>query len=197
MKQADKQLIRKHTFTFVSTTIIGIVSLLLGLFLIIVVNYHERAYIFLGLGVGCIIGGITGLIQIRKKFKAGLSYGLIALGTMGIVVGLNYLVDRYGSSPNFAHAVLVLSISAATIIVGIFGAWTVQSKAGIITFLRVLLSGIVASIGIVAVTVSIIYKYALNSSTHAYMLFGVGVICLVIGIVGEVFSRNRAMMSAR
>jgi hypothetical protein len=197
VQQSNTHLIQKHTLSYAAITIVGVSSLLLGLYLIIVVGYHERAYVFLGIGTGCFIGGIAGIIETRAKFKTALSYGMIALGMMGIVVGINYLVDRYGPSASPTRAALVLSASVAGILIGIFGAWIVQPKGGIAKLSSVLTLGIIASVGIVAVTVGIIYKFVLNSPTHAYMLSGVGVVCLVIGIVGGVFLQSRTKRNYR
>jgi len=190
VQQPHIHLIQKHTLTYAVITIVGVAFLLLGLYLIIVVGYHERAYIFLGMGTGCFIGGIAGLVERRAKFKTTLSYGMIALGMMGIPVGINYIVDRYGPTPSPTHATLVLSASVAAILIGTFGAWIVKPRRGMATLSSVLTLGILASAGIVGVTVGVIYKYVLESPMHGDMLFGVSVICLVIGIVGGVLSRN-------
>ena len=191
MQQYTTHPIQKSSLFYVAITLVGIASLLLGLYLIIIVGYHERSYVFLGMGTGCFIGGIAGMIEIQAKFKVALSYGMIALGMMGIPVGINYLVDRYGPPPSPSHAALVLSGSIVAILIGIVGAWIVQPQRGMATLSSVLTLGIIASLGIVAVTVGIIYKYVLESPTHGYMLSGVGVVCLIIGIVGGVFSQGR------
>ena len=190
MQQSNTQSVQKSFLTYAAITIIGVLSLLSGLYLIIVVGYHERAYVFLGMGTGCFIGGIAGMIEKSAKFRAALSYGMIALGMMGIVVGINYLVDSYGP-PNLSHAALVLSVSVVVILTGICGAWIVQRKGA--KLLSVLMLGIIASAGIVAVTVGVIYNYVLESPKHGYMLFGVGVVCVVIGIVGGVLAQGRIM----
>lgn len=191
MQQSNTQSVQKSFLTYAAITIVGVASLLLGLYLIIIVGYHERAYVFLGLGTGCFIGGIAGMIETRYKFKTALSYGLIALGMMGIVVGINYLVDRYGPPPSLSHAALVLSGSIVAILVGIVGAWI--GRKGIAMLSSVLTLGIIASVGIVMVTVGVIYTYALESPKHGYMLVGVGMVGVVIGIVGGVFSQGRMM----
>ena len=191
MQQSNVHSIQKSFLTYIAITLIGVLSLLLGLYLIIIVGYHERSYVFLGMGTGCFIGGIAGIIETRAKFKTALCYGMIALGMMGIPVGINYLVDRYGPPPSPSHAALVLSGSIVAILIGIFGVWIMQPQKGMAKLSSLLTLGIIASIGIVAVTVGIIYKYVLESPTHGYMLSGVGVVCLIIGIVGGVFSQSR------
>lgn len=190
MQQSNTQSVQKSFLTYAAITIVGVASLLLGLYLIIIVGYHERAYVFLGFGTGCFIGGIAGVIEKHAKFKVALSYGMIALGMMGIPVGINYLVDRYGPPPSLSHAVLVLSGSVVAMLIGIFGVWMVQRRRGITTLWSVLMLGIIASLGIVAMTVGVIYMYALESPRHGDMLVGVGVVCVVIGIVGRVLAQN-------
>lgn len=101
------------------------------------------------------------------------------------------LVDRYGLPPSPSHAALVLSGSIVAILVGIVAAWIGQSRKSIATLSRVLMPGIIASVGTVAMTVGAIYTYALESPKHGYMLFGVGVVCVVVGIVGGVLSQGR------
>ena len=193
MQQSYAHLTRNGMLTYVAVTLVGIVSLLFGLYLIIIVGYHERAYIFLGLGTGCFIGGVAGVLETRERFKTALSYGLIALGMMGIAVGINYLFGRYGPPPSLSHAALVLGGSIVAILVGIVGAWIVQPQRDMAALSRVLMLGIIASVGIVAVTVGAIYTYVLDSPKHGYMLVGVGVICVVIGIVGGVLSQSKTL----
>src|SRR5437764_7500285 len=97
---SDHSLTQKQAITFVVLTVFGVGALLLGLALIIFAHYHERAYVFLGLGAGCFIGGIAGILEAKSKVKVALSYGMIAMGMMGSIIGLNYLVSRYGPAPN-------------------------------------------------------------------------------------------------
>ena len=190
MQQSQVHPTQKSMLPYIAITLVGIASLLLGLYLIIIVGYHERAYVFLGLGAGCVIGGIAGIIEKCAKFKVALSYGTIALGMMGLPIGINYLVDRYGPPPSPSHAAIVLSGSVVAILIGIFGAWTVQPRKGIATLSSMLTLGIIGSVGIVAVTVGAIYTYVLESPRHGDMLFGVGMVCVMIGIVGGVLSQN-------
>ena len=99
MPHSDHSLLRKQLLTFTIITVFGIPALLLGLALVIFAHYHERAYAFLGLGAGGFIGGIAGIVAAGSKVRAALSYGVIALGMMGIIVGFNYLAVLYGRTP--------------------------------------------------------------------------------------------------
>src|SRR5437879_5924693 len=90
-QHSDHSLTRKQPLTLATMSVFGVAALLLGLTLIIFAHYHERAYVLLGLGAGGFIGGIAGIVGVGSKVKAALSYGVIALGMMGMVVGLNYL----------------------------------------------------------------------------------------------------------
>src|SRR5713226_2976498 len=103
MQQSNHLLTQKQSLLFAAITVFGIAALLLGLALIIYAHYHERAYVFLGLGAACFIGGLAGIVVAGSKFKAALSYGVIGLGMMGIIVGLNYLTNIYGHSPNHSR----------------------------------------------------------------------------------------------
>ena len=78
----DHSVTQKQAITFAAFTVFGVAALLLGLALIIYAHYHERAYVFLGLGAGSFIGGIAGIVGAGSKIKAALSYGVIALGVM-------------------------------------------------------------------------------------------------------------------
>src|SRR5204863_1633167 len=100
MQQFDRFLTQKQSLTLAAITVFGVAALLLGLALIIFAHYHERAYVFLGLGAAGFIGGIVGIVGMvgaGSRVKAALSYGVIATGMMGISVGLNYLTNIYGS----------------------------------------------------------------------------------------------------
>ncbi len=60
LQQSDHSLARNQLLTFATIAVSGGAALLLGLALIIFAQYHERAYIFLGLGAGGLIGRIEG-----------------------------------------------------------------------------------------------------------------------------------------
>src|SRR5947207_9675771 len=94
VRRSNRSLTQKQSFAVV--TFFGILALLLGLALIIFAHYHERAYVFLGLGAAGLIGGIAGIVGAGPRVKTALSYGGIALGMVGIIVGLNYMTHIYG-----------------------------------------------------------------------------------------------------
>src|SRR2546421_9698612 len=89
--------------TFAAIAVLGVASLLLGLGLIIYVNYHERAYVFLGLGAACFIGGIARVIEIGSRARAAPSYRVVAVGIVGILVGLNYLAGEKWTRAHQRH----------------------------------------------------------------------------------------------
>jgi hypothetical protein len=186
---------RKQSLTFATITAFGVAAVLLGLALILFAHYHERAYLFLGLGAGGVIGGIAGIVGAGPKKRTALSYGAIALGMMGIAVGLNYYVDRYGPAANQTHGNIVMALSLVAILAGIVGALIAQPKAGMATFSSVITLGVIASGGIVAVTVGTIYLLVLQSPGHAYLLLGVGVVCLLVGIACGSFVQRRAKIT--
>src|SRR5258708_2060578 len=62
VQQSDHSLTQKYAIIFAAIIVFGVEVLLLGLALIILAHYHERAYVFLGLGAAGVIGGIAGVI---------------------------------------------------------------------------------------------------------------------------------------
>src|SRR3989440_8814971 len=134
MQQSDHLLTQKQSLLFAAVTVFGVAALLLGLALIIFAHYHERAYVFLGLGAACFIGGIAGIVEAESKIKATLSYGVIALGMVGIIVGLNYLTNIYGLYLNQTRGHIVIALSIVAILSGIVVALIMQPKGGIAAF---------------------------------------------------------------
>jgi hypothetical protein len=182
---------------FAALALLGVASLLLGLGLIIYVNYHERAYIFLGLGAACFIGGIAGMIVVGSRTRAALSYGVIAMGMMGIIVGLNYLAGKYGPGPNQGHGEIVIALSVIAILAGIGGALIVPPKGDFTAFSSVIALGLIASAGIGALIVGSIYLLVLERSGHAYPLLGLGALCLIAGIAWGIYAQSRARITSR
>ena len=197
MPQTDHSLTQKQRVAFVSITVFGVGALLLGLALIIFAHYHERAYVFLGLGAGCFIGGIAAILEARSKVKVGLSYGMIALGMMGIIIGLNYLMSRYGPAPNQTHGYMVIALSIVAILAGIAGALIAQPKGSKVAFSRVIMLGGIASIGVVALVVGTVYLVVLQHPGRAYPLLGIGTACLISGLTGSIFVQSRARLTSR
>jgi len=192
IQQSDHSLTQKETRTFAIITVVGLAALLLGLALIIFAEYHERAYIFLVLGAGGIIGGIAGMIVIGQKVRAASGYGLIAMGIVSMVVGLNYLMGSYGTEPNLARGYLVITLSVIAILAGIIVGLVVQSKTGFAGFSSVIMLGVIGSIGIAALIVGTIFLAVLDYPAYAYFLLAIGTVCLVGGIVCGVFAQRRA-----
>jgi hypothetical protein len=197
VQQTHQSSTQKQSITFAVISIFGAAALLLGLALITFAHYHERAYVFLGLGAAGFIGGIAGIIVARSKIKVALGYGVIALGMMGIPVGLNYLANRYGPAPNDAHGVIVLALSIVAILGGIVGALMVQPKGGMATVSSVIMLGVLASSGIVALIVGMIYLVVLEHQGRAYSLLGAGVVCLIVGIACGVFAQRKVRTTLR
>jgi len=115
---------------------------------------------------------------------------------MGISVGLNYLTNIYGSAPNQAHGDIVIALSSVAILAGIVGALMVQPKGGIAAFSSVILLGVIASIGIVALIVGTISLVVLQDQ-GAYTLLGAGAVCLIGGIACGIFAQSRARATSR
>ena len=197
MQQSGHSHTRKQLLTFATLTVFGVAALLLGLALILFAHYHERAYIFLGLGAGGFMGGIAGIVGAGSKTRTALSYGAIALGMMGIVIGINYLTGRYGTAPNQTHGDIVIALSLVAMLAGFVGALISQPKGGMAALSSVIMLGVIAPLGIVAVTVGTIYLIVLQSQGRAYLLLGVGAVCLIGGIACGTFAQSRARGTSR
>src|SRR5437762_7236902 len=190
-QQSDHSLTQKQSLPFTAVTAFGVAAILLGLALVIFAQYHERAYVFLGLGAAGFVGGIAGIIGAGSKVKAALSYGLIGLGMVGTIVGLNYLTNIYGPPSSQTRGYIVIALSIVAILAGVVGALIVQPKKGIATFSSVIMLGVIASIGIVALIVGTIYLVVLQYQ-EAYPLLGGGAVCLIGGIACGIFAQSRA-----
>lgn len=197
MQHTNQSYTQKQPITFAVIAVIGAAALLLGMALIIYAHYHERAYIFLGLGAAGFIGGIAGIAVAGSKVKAALSYGVIALGMVGMIIGLNYLANRYGPVPNNTYGAIVITLSIVAILGGIVGALLAQPRGGLAALSSVLLLGVIASSGIVALIVGIIYLIVLEHPGHAYTLLGAGAICLIGGIASGIFAQHKARSALR
>lgn len=197
MQQLDQFLTQKRPIAFAVITIFGVAALLLGLALIVYANYHERAYVFLGLGAASFIGGIAGIVFAQSKLKATLSYGAIALGIMGTLVGLNYLTGSYGPAPNSTHAAIVIALSMVAILGGIAGALMIQPQGDLTALSSVILLGVIASSGMVALIAGAVYLLVLEYPGHAYMMLGAGAICLIGGIASVALVQRKAWNVSR
>lgn len=197
IRKSDPFLTQKRTLLFVAVAVLGIAALLLGLALIIFAHYHERAYIFLGAGAGCFIGGVAGIVGETSKVKMALCYGLIALGMVGISVGLNYMTNMYGPSFHQTRGEAVLIVSMVTILLGIVGALIIQNKDGIAALSSVLMLGMIASLGLVALLIGTVYLVVLEHRGHVYLLLGVGAVCLISGIAYGGFVKIKARATSR
>lgn len=197
LQQLDQFLTQKRPIAFAVVTLLGVAALALGLALIVYQNYHERAYVFLGLGAASFIGGIAGIIFAQSRLKAALSYGTIALGIMGTLVGLNYLTGSYGPDPNPTHAAIVLALSIVAILGGIAGALTIQSGSSLTAVSSVILLGVIASSGIVALIAGAVYLLVLEYPGHAYTMLVTGAIFLIVGIASGTLVQHKAKTTSR
>lgn len=191
VQHSEHPLVQKQIITFASIIVIGAMAILLGLTLIIYAHYHERAYVFLALGAGCFIGGIAGIVLVGQKAKIALGYGMIALGMVSFVIGINYLIGSYGPGPNQAHAVLVIIVSIIVFLIGIIGALIAQPRAGIAALLSVITLGVIGSIGITALIVGTVFLSVLDYPKYAYLLLGTGTLCLSGGIICAIFAQRK------
>jgi hypothetical protein len=191
MRQINAALTQKQSF--VAITAFGVLALLLGLVLIIFAHYHERAYVFLSLGAAAFIGGIAGIIEAGPRVKTALSYGGIALGIIGIIVGLNYLTNTYGPPSSPLRGGLVVAVGIVIMLAGIVAALIVQPKGGIAAFTSVIMLGVIASLGVGALLAGTVYLVVLQYHGHAYLMLGLGAVCLLAGIAWGIFTQNKSL----
>ncbi len=121
---------------------------------------------------------------------------MIAMGMMGLIVGLNYLANRYGSSPNEGRGYFVIASSILIILIGIAGGLTAQSRYSGAAISSVIALGMIASLGIVALATGTIYLVVLQSDSHALLLLGAGLVCLLCGITCGIFFQSRARFTS-
>jgi hypothetical protein len=119
------------------------------------------------------------------------------MGMMGGAIGLNYLTSRYGPAPNQTHGAIVIALSIVAILAGIAGALTTQHRGSIVAFSTVIMLGVIASIGIVALIVGTVYLVVLQYQGHAYLLLSIGTACLIGGVACGFFVQNRARVTSR
>jgi hypothetical protein len=192
VQQSDHSLTSIQSLLFAAVIVFGVATLLLGLALIIFAHYHERAYVLLGLGAAGFIGGLAGIVGAGSKVKAALNNGVIALGMVGVIVGLNYLTKIYGSYQNQTRGDIVIALSIVTILAGIVRALIAQPKGGVVAFSSVIMLGVITSLGIVALIVGTIYLIVPEYQGYAYPLLGAGVVCLIGGITCGIFAQSKA-----
>ncbi len=195
VQHTDHALMRKDSIVFAALTAVGAAAVVFGLSLIIFVQYHERAYVFLILGAGSFMGGIAGMIVGVHKVRAAFDYGLIAMGIVGLVVGLNYLTGEYGPQPNQAHGYLVITLSMSVLLVGLVVELVVFPKIGFAAYSSVFMVGVIGSIGLAALIVGTVCLAVLDYPGKGHFLLAVGSACLSGGIVWMIFAQGRASTS--
>ena len=192
VQHTNHTLMQKEVIAFAVITAIGAAALAFGLTLIIFAHYHERAYMFLILGAGGFMGGLAGMIVVGQKVRAAFDYGLIAIGIVGMVVGLNYLIGEYGPKPNLAHGYLVITLSISAILVGLIVELVMLPKTGFAGFSNVIMVGVIGSIGLAALIVGTVFLAVLDYPGNGYILLALGAVCLMGGIVWVIFVQRRA-----
>jgi uncharacterized membrane protein HdeD (DUF308 family) len=188
VQQQQHPVTSKLALVFFVTFILGVIMLAVGVYLVIFMRYHERAYTPMALGGACFIGSIAGMIMPLPKIKAAFFYGIMALGIVGLLIGVNYLTYPFYQQRGY----LVLGISVLCILGGIIGAIAIYSQVRMRACVSVMTLGILASSGIVALIVGIDHLLAMQNHQNTYALLGVGVVCLFGGIACAIFAQTRS-----
>ncbi len=195
MQQMNLSIKKKLSAIFSVTMIFGVLVLLIGMYLLTYMNYHERAYTTLGIGVVSFIGSLAGLIARSSRVKTALCYGVIALGMVAFPVAGKYLTYPWASYHQRAY--LIMGLGVLCLLGGIGGAITLHPKAIMITCYSILALGVVTSLGIISLIIGIDQLLVFEASKKASVLLGAGSICLLGGIIGSIIlqQRNREALS--
>ncbi len=179
----------KHSTLFSISLIAGTLILIFGIYLLIFMQYHERAYIFLGTGAGCLIGGVAGIITAQSKIKAAVFYGVMALAIMMLAVGVNYLTYNFVQYQERGYA--VIAVGTIVLLIGIVGAIVAQPRARIAACFSVIELGIVASTGIVVFIIGCHLLTVYGYQKDAYTALAIGTVCFFGGIASAAMTQNK------
>ena len=179
----------KHSRLFWCALIAGALLLAFGVFLLIFMHYHERAYIFLGTGAACLIGGIAGLLTVQEKVKTAIFYAITAFSIIGMTVGFNYLTYRFISDQQRGYA--VVAVAGLFLIVGVVGAIVTQPRARLAACFSALTLGVIASSGIAALLIGSHLLTVHRYHKDAYMIIAAGIICFLGGIAISALTQRK------
>ncbi len=184
----------KYSRLFPITLVLGVLVLTFGTYLLIFMHYHERAYVFLGTGAACLIGGIAGVISAHAKVKMAIFYGIMAFSVIGLTVGLNYLTYHLIQDQERGYA--VLAGGTFLLIVGIVGGITGQPGARLAAFFSTLALGVIASGGIAFMLIGS-HLWTLDKYRQdAYIALAIGIICLIGGIASAAMTQYKVAVPA-
>jgi len=152
-------------------------------------NYHERAYTTLSIGIVSFIGSLAGLVANSSRIKTALCYGAIALGMFAFPVAGKYLTYPWASYHERAY--IIMGIGVLCLLGGIGGAITLHPKAKMITCYSILALGVVTSLGIISLIIGIDQLLVFEASKKASVLLGAGSVCLLGGIAVAIIVQRR------
>lgn len=184
-----------HVKLFLAILVMGLLILSFGVFLLTVMQYHERAYVFLCTGAACLIGSIAGIIAPQSKVKAAIFYGVIALAILIMTVGVNYLT--YHNLQYHQHGYACIAGGIVVLLVGIVGAIVAQPMARWAACFSVIELGIAASTGIVAFIIGCHLLTIEGYQRDAYMALGLGLLCFIGGIASAALTQYKVAMQRR
>lgn len=179
----------KHSRLFWCALVAGVLLLAFGVFLLVFMRYHERAYIFLCTGAACLIGGIAGLLTIQRKVKTAIFYGITAFSIISITVGINYLTYRIITDQERGY--VVLAVAGLFLIVGVVGAIVTQPQARLAAFFSALTLGVIASSGIAALLIGSHLLTVHRYHKDAYVIIAAGIICFLGGIAVTALAQRK------
>lgn len=189
MQQINLSIKKNLPVIFSITMVCGVLILLIGTYLLTYMNYHERAYTTLGLGVVSFIGSLAGLIASSPRVKTALCYAVIALGMVAFPVAGKYLSYPWASYHQRAY--LIIGLGVLCLLGGSAAAITLHPKAIKITCYSILALGIVTSLGVISLIIGIDLLLVFEASKKASLLLAVGSICLLVGIAAAIILQRR------
>ena len=105
----------------IGLTVLGIGAIGVSIYLLNTFQIHERAYILLGVGILCVLGGFAGIIT---QSIISTLFGMLVLGIVAISIGFNL-----ASLDFHRRAYVVLGLGAFGILCGLAGIIVIQVKS--------------------------------------------------------------------
>ena len=102
---------------------LGVVALCIGFYFLTILGYHERAYVTIGIGLICSVGGLAGLIIPRSLHTA--LWSMIALGVVALGIG-SYFLAALGYH---GRAYMVIGMGIVCILAGFMGVMAARRKS--------------------------------------------------------------------
>jgi hypothetical protein len=111
--------------TSVLMLVMGVLSLSIGIFFLTALNYHERAYTVLGIGILCLLGGLAAILMPRSPAVTFTGLIILGLAVLGFA-GYSLMLSGYQG-----RVYLVLGVAAFCLLAGLVGVMIVHTRSSI------------------------------------------------------------------